>query len=247
LLAIHVFLLTITKFYDLQTTSLGTIACDNLGSLNKSKECCRKVPSNHKHPDILRSLRRVHVRLQGQLTYKHVYGHQDWRKTWRQMSLLEQLNCRCDSLAKKAIHLGIQNPPVDTPSHQRLPLEMAAVYITRIGSSAASEVTGFSFRPGGSRHVAFMSRHWAGSQLLSIVSIGKHGTSLFLRNLTCSTFGYSSSLRRSVPVGRIWADGLVLKSLAVPILAFNLTKMPRTYFIAPIRACSPCSERSSAV
>jgi hypothetical protein len=128
LLAIHVFLLAITEFYDLQLPSLGTIACDNLGGLNKSKERRRKVPSNHKHADILRSLRRVHARLRGRLTYKHVYGHQDRRKTWNQMSLLERLNCRCDKLAKTAVHLGIQNPPVETSARQQLPLETVAVF-----------------------------------------------------------------------------------------------------------------------
>jgi hypothetical protein len=44
------------------------------------------------------------------------------------MSLLERLNCRCDKLAKTAIHLGIQNPPVETPGRQQLPLETAAVF-----------------------------------------------------------------------------------------------------------------------
>jgi hypothetical protein len=187
------------------------------------------------------------VRLQGQLTYKHVYGHQDLEKTWRQMSLLEQLNCRCDSLAKKAVHLGIQNHPADTPSSQRLPLEMAAVYYKdrKLSSECGN---GIQFQAGrvAARRFYVEALGWL-SATFDSVDWDKHGTSLFLRNLTCSAFGYSSSLRRSVPVGRIWADGLVLKSLAVPILAFNLMKMPRTYFIAPIRACSPCSERSSAV
>jgi hypothetical protein len=128
LLAIHLFLLAITEFYDFQLPSLGIIACDNLGGLNKSKERRRKVPSNHKHADILRSLRRVHARLRGRLTYKHVYGHQDRRKTWTQMSLLERLNCRCDKLAKTAIHLGIQNPPDVSPERQKLPLETASVF-----------------------------------------------------------------------------------------------------------------------
>lgn len=142
LLAIHVFLLAITEFYDLRNSSLGTIACDNLGGLNKSKERRRKVPSNHKHADILRSLRRVHARLRGRLIYRHVYGHQDRRKTWNQMSLLERLNCKCDSLAKKAIHLGIQNPPLAIPSRQRLPLESAAVYYKdrKLSGECGSEI-----------------------------------------------------------------------------------------------------------
>jgi hypothetical protein len=114
LLAVHMLIMAVEEFYDLAEGPRGLVACDNLGGLNKSKERRRKIPSAAKHADVLRVLRRVHARLRGNLEYKHVYGHQDRKKTWRQMSLLEKLNKRCDSLAKEAVHRGILECP--TPS-----------------------------------------------------------------------------------------------------------------------------------
>jgi hypothetical protein len=61
LLAIHVFVLSVSEFYDCNDGSRGLVACDNLGGLNKSKEKRKKIPAGAKHSDILRSLRRVHA------------------------------------------------------------------------------------------------------------------------------------------------------------------------------------------
>jgi hypothetical protein len=69
--------------------------------------------------------------LKGKLQYQHIYGHQDKKKTWAQMTpLLERLNCKCDSLAKAAIHQGLLSPPEHTKARQHLPLEFesAAIY-----------------------------------------------------------------------------------------------------------------------
>jgi hypothetical protein len=128
LLAIHVFVLAVCEFYGCNEGPKGLVACDNLGGLNKSKERRKKIPSGAKHADILRSLRRVHARLKGRLQYQHVYGHQDRRKTYTQMTLLERLNCKCDTLAKAAVHEGILSPLELTKARQRLPLESAAIY-----------------------------------------------------------------------------------------------------------------------
>jgi hypothetical protein len=90
LLAVHLLVLAIEKFYDLPPGPRGLVACDNLGGLNKSKQRRKKIPPSAKHADILRSLRRVHSQLVGHLQYQHIYGHQDRKKTWQQMSLLER-------------------------------------------------------------------------------------------------------------------------------------------------------------
>ena len=71
----------------------------------------------------------MYARLRGTLFYKHVYGHQDKKKTWQQMSLLEKLNKKCDTLAKEAVHRGIQECPDQTSvQRQLLPLESAAIF-----------------------------------------------------------------------------------------------------------------------
>ena len=86
------------------------------------------MPSGAKHADIRRTLRKLHHRLRGRCLYRHVYGHQDKRKRWEDMSLLEQLNCKCDSLAKAALLRGILSDAQMEHDRQRLPLESAAVF-----------------------------------------------------------------------------------------------------------------------
>jgi hypothetical protein len=143
LLVIHVFILAVCEFYDAGDQPLGVVACDNLGGLNKSKERRKKIPAGAKHADILRSLRRVHSRLRGRIVYQHVYGYQDSRrKSWSQMTLLERLNCKCDGLAKAAVHNGISNPPENTKQRQRLPLESAAIYYkgAKISTKCGTEI-----------------------------------------------------------------------------------------------------------
>ena len=78
MLALHVLVLGVTEYFDVKDRChLGLMSCDNLGGLNKARECRRKVRSGAKHADILRCFQRIHARLHGRLDYKHVYGHQD--------------------------------------------------------------------------------------------------------------------------------------------------------------------------
>jgi hypothetical protein len=129
LLAVHLLVSAVEIFFDLPPGLRGLVACDNLGGLNRSKQRKKKIPPSGKHADILRSLRRVHAQLRGQLRYQHVYGHQDRKKTWEQMTLLEKLNYKCDSLAKSAVHQGIlECPSKVSVARQLLPLESVAVF-----------------------------------------------------------------------------------------------------------------------
>lgn len=56
LLVVHVLVLALERFYDLPGGPRGTVACDNLGGLGKSKERRRKISPSSKHADILRAL-----------------------------------------------------------------------------------------------------------------------------------------------------------------------------------------------
>src|SRR6056300_803772 len=63
--------------------------------------------------------------------YRHVDAHQDRHKLWWQLTLEEQLNCVCDSLAKAAVSRSMETPlPRDIK--QLLPLEKAAVFVNGI-------------------------------------------------------------------------------------------------------------------
>jgi hypothetical protein len=138
LLAVHLLVMAVEKFYDLSHGPRGLVACDNLGGLNKSKARQRKIPPGAKHADILRCLRRVHAAMRGTLQYKHVYGHQDKHKSWKNMTLLERLNKKCNELAKYAVSRGIiECPQVVSTDRQRLPLESVALFYN--GSKISGE------------------------------------------------------------------------------------------------------------
>jgi hypothetical protein len=103
LLAIHTFLHAVESFFDLPAAYGGLVVCDNLGALNKAREKRKKIPAGAKHSDVRRCLRRAHSKLTDDLTYQHVYGHQDKNKKWHQLTVLEKLNCKGGTLAKLAV------------------------------------------------------------------------------------------------------------------------------------------------
>ena len=63
--------------------------------------------------DIKRALRNVKCGLKAHLEYEWVESHQDRYKLWDQLTLEQQLNCYCDTLAKDAVtrSLAIAVPP----------------------------------------------------------------------------------------------------------------------------------------
>jgi hypothetical protein len=154
---VHVIVLVVERFYDLPSGPRGLVACDNLGGLNKSGEGHKKIPPGAKHADILRCLHHFHAALKGTLQYEHVYGHQDKHKTWQQMTLLERLNKKCDSLAKAAVSRGIiECHQTVSTARQRLPLESVALFYTE-EKSVANVVE---------RFVSRLGKSWRGSSIL---------------------------------------------------------------------------------
>jgi hypothetical protein len=137
LLAIHTFLLAIETFCDLPAAHRGLVVCDNF-----AKEKRKKIPACAKHLDIRRCLRKAHTKLSGTLAYKHVYDHQDKKKKWHQLTVLEKLNCKCDTLAKLAVEQGTRDKPQYTVESQQLPLEAAAVYyqLVKLSSECSAEI-----------------------------------------------------------------------------------------------------------
>ena len=62
------------------------------------------------------------------ITYEWVASHQDDLKTWEDLSLEEQLNTECDTLAKEAIKTSLQQP-LRKQEQQPLPLEPASLSV----------------------------------------------------------------------------------------------------------------------
>jgi hypothetical protein len=66
--------------------------------------------------------------LNGAFQYVHVYGHIDQYLKWEQLMLMQQLNCVCNTLAKKSITTSIIHGYHDRQS-QLLPKEDVALVI----------------------------------------------------------------------------------------------------------------------
>ena len=61
-------------------------------------------------------------------TYQHVSSQQDRDKLWGQLSLVEQLNCVCNGLAKSVVTRSLMST-IPCRDKYLLPLEHAAVYV----------------------------------------------------------------------------------------------------------------------
>lgn len=126
LTALHLFALALKLHYGIET-NMGSVHCDNERALGRASLYRRRIPPGAKHGDLLRSLRNTKNILQNVFTYRHIYGHADRTKRWDQMTLIEQLNCLCDTWAKGARYEGTVSPRDATS--QVLPRERAAVFI----------------------------------------------------------------------------------------------------------------------
>ena len=54
--------------------------------------------------------------LRGRFCYVHVYGLMDRMLRWEQLMLTQQLNCVCDTLAKRSVTTAINHGYHDRPT-----------------------------------------------------------------------------------------------------------------------------------
>jgi hypothetical protein len=64
----------------------------------------------------------------GNFTYMHVYGHMDKYLPWKRLTLIQQMNCICNTLTKAALTNAIINGYHQQPM-QFLPKEDAALVV----------------------------------------------------------------------------------------------------------------------
>jgi hypothetical protein len=108
--------------------------CDNKSALNRAAEFRRRISTSAHHSNLLRLLRNVKPLLSKFFRYKHVYGHADKSKKWKDLSLEEQLNVFCYHLAKSARWRSIFADR-DTRT-QTLPRERAALFLHQVKQSS---------------------------------------------------------------------------------------------------------------
>jgi len=128
---------TLSEYYKITKWEI-TISCDNKGALDCLSYQLRRIKPSAKCADIRRSFRSTKLGLSGKLIYEHVYGHMDDYLLWHQMTTVQQMNCVCDTLAKKSITTAIREGYHNRPT-QMLPREDVALIIN--GNKVTNDIS----------------------------------------------------------------------------------------------------------
>ena len=100
------------------------------GSLKQSSWNRQRVKMGAKYADILQSMWNTRNELTMMFSYGHVDAHMDRHLLWHQLTLEQQLNVMCDSLAKSSVSWSISfDPTLADRGKQLLPRELAALYV----------------------------------------------------------------------------------------------------------------------
>jgi hypothetical protein len=104
------------------------LCCDNKKALNASRHHRQRIKPSTKCANIHRTLQSTKLGFQGEFTYRHVYSHMDQYLPWERLSLIQQMNCVCNTLAKRALTTALITGYHEQPTHF-LPREDAALVV----------------------------------------------------------------------------------------------------------------------
>ncbi len=121
LCAFHLLAIALSEFYEIKEWE-ATMCCDNKRALEQSAYTRCRIRPSAKCADIQQSLKAT------KHTFKGKFTHMDKYLLWHQLSLIQQLNCVCTTLAKQAVTLAMTQGYHDRPTHL-LPKEDVAVVI----------------------------------------------------------------------------------------------------------------------
>ena len=133
LYSIHVFVHALSRYFELLDTTTIKLRCDNKGALRTSSRRHKRIRPSSKCADILRCLRTVHENLRVHIHYAYVASHMDDILQWHKLSIEQQLNVQCDTMAKSAATQATRTIQSGT-SHLNtslLPLEQCAIFINK--------------------------------------------------------------------------------------------------------------------
>ena len=85
------------------------IACDNMGVVIHGKNRDRPLKDKQKQADLIRCFRAILAKCTVSIAYAHVYGHQDDKIPWDDLTLQQQLNVLADRLAKDALDRAVRD------------------------------------------------------------------------------------------------------------------------------------------
>jgi hypothetical protein len=131
LVALHTLVLQVCRYYHLLSAK-GKIICDSKSALRESSQRRRRIQPGVTQGDIFLTLRSIHQEMPGtNLTYKLVKSHQDSGMQWHCLTLKEQLDTMCDTLANGAVTRALTLDSQPT-APTLLPFERAAVVVEGI-------------------------------------------------------------------------------------------------------------------
>jgi hypothetical protein len=126
LCALHLLACTPSKYYKLNNWS-ATMCYNNKRTLILSSHHRGRIRPSAKCANIQRSFRATKQTYQRGFKYTYVHGHMDHHLSWLQLSLTQQLNCVCDTLAKQAVTNAIMKGYHNGPTQILLREDVALI------------------------------------------------------------------------------------------------------------------------
>ncbi len=127
LYAMHTLAQATQEYYHLHCWS-ATLCCDNKKALYMSHFHRRRIKQSAKCADIHRIFRAIEAKSSRKFTYRHIYSNMDKYLPWERLSLIQQMSCVCDTLAKAALTTAINSGHYQHPT-QFLPRENTALVV----------------------------------------------------------------------------------------------------------------------
>jgi hypothetical protein len=128
LVALHTLIVAVAKHFQL-TTAVWKICCDNISALGQAGKAQKRVSAGMIHSDLHQVIQTLKCSFQMDMKYSHVRAHQDRILPWSMLTLEQQLNVICDSLADKAVAQYLAQGAARDNGPQLLPLKKAAVVL----------------------------------------------------------------------------------------------------------------------
>jgi hypothetical protein len=124
LCAPHLLARALSEYYNLNNWS-ATMCCNNKRTLILSSHHRGQIRPSAKYAKGASVQPNKHIK---EVSSIHVCGHMDHHLSWLQLSLTQQLNCVCDTLAKRAVMNAIMKGYHNGPT-QILPQEDVALIV----------------------------------------------------------------------------------------------------------------------
>jgi hypothetical protein len=133
---IHAMLLGLLAFCQIHEITGGhvTLGCNNMGGVQHGQRDWCKVALSMAHVDLIWAIRVIKAKLPIQITFEHIFGHQDDQLSFNPLLRLAQMNVEMDKLAKDWLaHLynhPSPNPWSSTIAHEGWQCSVNGVKLT---------------------------------------------------------------------------------------------------------------------